>query len=137
LLDTLLPFAQRLLLHYVTFQPFGAGMAPDGEITALVIQQDDSDLIQNDPMFEKIIEHMQEKIAREAWIAAGICRAVSLIPPGQPDKAQAVQVSLEHESGAAIEAYLPYRRESGGEIAFGVLITARGEGRLFGSRSVS
>lgn len=60
--------------------------------------------------------------ASEAKIrAAGICFDVRIVPPGQVDKTDAIQLALEREGGDAVDVFVPYAQLPDGEFTYGEL----------------
>lgn len=58
--------------------------------------------------------------------AAAICYDVRTIPPGQTEKCDAVCASLEHQSGEAVNVFVPCQKATGGGIRYmQVFATAR------------
>lgn len=102
LLNDLLAFAERMLREQGEFYPFGGSITADGERIS-VGAKGSSD----HPPSRELIEIMTDAFRRQAAEgkirAAGICFDVRVVPPGQPDKTDAIELSLEREGDDAVE----------------------------------
>jgi hypothetical protein len=63
--------------------------------------------------------------------AAGICFGVRIVPLGQVEKANAIQVALEREDGDAVDIFVPYEQLSDGEFTSGELFACERIPKLF------
>jgi hypothetical protein len=63
--------------------------------------------------------------------AAAICVDVRVVPPGKSDKTDAISVALEHRSGEAVTAFLPYQRGWLGRIKYGQVFASVREAKFF------
>jgi hypothetical protein len=123
LLNALVPFAQQMLSKHGEFYPFGASMNPDGEVAANAADTGDEH-----PDSQELIVMMMEAFRREAAAggirAAGICVDVRTIPPGETEKTDAIKVGLEHQSGEAVDVFIPYEKGFLGKLKYGGLFAA-------------
>jgi hypothetical protein len=117
LLNSLLPFAQRMLAEHREFYPFGSSMKSNGEIVSV-----GADNGSEHPPSQNLIDLMAQTFEQQARVgairAAGICYDVLTIPPGQTRKIDAVCASLEHESGEAVDVFMPYEKMANGSIRY-------------------
>jgi len=124
LLNDLLPFAKRMLAEEGEFYPFAASMSIDGEITSRGASTGSEH-----PKSQELIDILTaalQRLASEGSIrAAGICFDVRIIPPGQVDKTDAVQLGLEREGGDAADVFVPYAKLANGEFAYGQMFASR------------
>jgi len=130
LLNSLLPFAQRMLAEHGEFLPFGRTMKPDGEIEAVAAYDSDEH-----PPSQIVIDLMTRALRRQAqsgqFRAVGICYDSRTVPPGQTEKCDAVCASMEHQSGEAVNVILPFEKTSKGDIQYGQLFTTRRTPQFF------
>ncbi len=132
LLNALLPFAQQMLAKHGEFYPFGSSMKPAGEIVAVGVGAHDGGEY---PPSQRLIDQMTGAFRQQASAgqlrAAGICYDVRTIPPGQTEKCNAICAGLEHQSGQAVDVYVPYKRGWFGKIQYGELFAARRSPQFF------
>ena len=67
--------------------------------------------------------------------ATALCLDARTIPPGQTKKSDAICVRLEHADGEAIDAFLPYSKDTSGEITYSDLFATKGQQQVFGQAS--
>ena len=130
LFDDLQPFAERMLREQGEFYPFGGSITSDGRHIS-VGAKGSSDR----PDAQELIEIMTSAFRREAAQgsirAAGICFDVRVVPPGQVDKTDAIELSLEREGGDAVEVFIPYASLPGGEITYGQIFATERTPTMF------
>lgn len=130
LLDTLLPFAKKMLEEHAEFFPYGAFMKLDGEIVHCSASDEDEQ-----PLSQKLIdiltENLQQRAAKGEIRAAGICCDVRVTRPKQAEKVDAVQFALEHQNGEAVDVFLPYDLDASGDVLYGELFASRREKQFF------
>jgi hypothetical protein len=123
LMNDLLPLAERLLAEHGEFYPFGATIASDGRHIS-VGAKTESDR----PPSKELIDIMTEAFrtdASEGQIrAAGICFDVCVVPPGQVDKTDAIQLALEREN-EAVDVFIPYAQLPDREFTYGEMFASR------------
>ncbi|MGB8252241.1 MAG: hypothetical protein WCF08_03435 [Anaerolineaceae bacterium] len=123
LLNTLLPFAQQMLEKNGEFFPFGADMKPAGEIEMIGAYEG-----HEHPPSQTLINLMTEAFQKQALNgelrAAGICYDVRTIPPGETEKCDAICMSLEHQSGEAVDVFVPYKKAWHGKIRYGEIFAS-------------
>jgi hypothetical protein len=118
LLNELLPFAERMLREQGEFYPFGGSITPDGKHISVGAKGSC-----DQPPSREIIDIMTDAFRRQAAEgkirAAGICFDVRVVPPGQVDKTDAIELCLERAGGDAVEVFVPYALLPNGEITYG------------------
>jgi uncharacterized protein DUF2569 len=130
LLNSLLPFAERMLAEHGEFFPFGGTMKPDGEIVAVGASDGNEH-----PPSQNVIDVMTQALRRQA--RSGQLRAVGIVydarttPPGQTQKCDAVCASMEHKSGEAVNVVLPYEKASNGDVQYGQMFTTHRTPQIF------
>jgi hypothetical protein len=130
LLNALLPFAQQMLKKHGEFFPFGASMTQDGAIT-LAGSYDGKEHPSPQEVIAWLVNTLKGQASAGQIKAAGICFDVRVVPPQQHEKVDAIQVSLEHISGEAIDVFLPYRKGFFDKITYGELFASSGTSRIF------
>ena len=132
LLNALLPFAEDMLAKHGEFYPYGATLGTDGEVSQIAGHTgDDRPLSQ--PLIELMMQGCRQQAAAGAIKAAGICCDIRTIPPGQKDKTDAICVSLEHQSGEAVDVILPYKKGWFGKMTYGDLFAVKRQRTIFPS----
>ncbi len=120
LLNTVVSFAQFQLADGGAIYPFGASMTPEGKVGINA-----ADAGRDKPPSQELVGMMTigfRQLAAAGKIrAACICADVLCVPPGESKKTDAIGVTLEHVSGEAIEAYLPYKKGWLGKYRYGQL----------------
>jgi hypothetical protein len=130
LLRAVISFAQFQLADGAAIYPFGASMSPAGEVGINA-----ADAGRDKPPAQELVDMMTmgyRQLAAGGKIrAACLCVDVFSIPPGKTAKSDANGVMLEHSSGDAIEAYVPYKRGWFGKLRYGEMYTFPREPQFF------
>ncbi|MGA7617512.1 MAG: hypothetical protein WBX15_20295 [Thermoanaerobaculia bacterium] len=118
LLNHVVPAAQQMLHGKRAFYPFGAILTRDGEYEPRVIDYEGSF---PDPkaLIGRLTDRFRADILSGSARALAACVNVRIVLPGQKRRKDAVLVSLEHETGDAVNAYIPYRKRWFGETTWG------------------
>lgn len=132
LLDHLFPFAQQVLEKHGEFYPFGAAITSSGEVKLV-----SSDIGTEHPDSQSVIDALVNGFRQEAAIGAvraiGVCLDVLAIPPGGSQKLDAICARLEHESGEAVDVYLPYQKARFGKrVSYREIFATPGQRSVFG-----
>jgi hypothetical protein len=126
LLRVLIPFAQRSLAEHGTFFPFGASMAPDGEVEALV-----GETSEEVPPAAEVLDLLYLGLRARAdagqLLAAAIATDVT-IPEGEWP--EGIRVELEHRDADPVTCVLPYREREDG-FDYGTLVAFTGQRRTW------
>ena len=130
LVNDLRPFAERMLREHGEFYPFGGSIKDDGEHVS-VGAKGESDHPKSKGLIDIMTATFRRQAAEGEIRAAGICFDVRVVPPGQLDKADAIQFALEREGGEAADVYIPYAPLSDGEFTYGEIFACRREPTLF------
>lgn len=130
-LNTLLSFAQQMINKYGCFHPFGASMNTNGEVACVSGYTGDE---KPDPeeLMQLLIDGFRQEAKNEKIMATGICHDARIIPQGKTQKMDAICARLEHNSGEAVEVYLPYRKGFLGRIKYGEILATSGQRNVFG-----
>ena len=130
LLNMLVPFAQEMLSKHGEFYPFGATMTPSGELVAKMGYTGEEQ-----PEVQEVIKLLtkgfQEDAASGKIRAAGMCVDIRTVPPGATEKTDAICVSLEHQSGEAVDACVPYKKGLFGRLKYGELFAGKRDPTFF------
>jgi len=141
LVNTLLPFAQKMLAEHGKFLPFGACMKHDGEVVAVAGGDDDDGDDDERPPSRRLIETitaaLQAKAAEGGIRAAALCCDVHVRAGEGAPAADAICVRLDHASRAGVDVYVPYTSRESGPPEYGSIRLCPGTMRVFdvGSRS--
>lgn len=129
IINALLPFALEMIGKAGSFLPFGGFINKEGSFEMLAVehghQAEPKDLVS---LFRKILEEGAQK---EGYKAFGICAHMNAEIPGQSGKKDVIVTSMEDESGVAVDSYLPYERNAGGELVHGQLASELVEPTVF------
>ncbi|MGE5225492.1 MAG: hypothetical protein ACM3OO_01305 [Planctomycetaceae bacterium] len=123
LLKFLVPFAQRQVDLYGGFAPFGASMAPDGELE--VLTPGDGTTVEQ--QLEEVREHARDRAGDGSLLALGVCSEVDL-PPGEFE--EGIRVELEHRDADPITCVLPFR-STDDELTYGEIVALPGRRRTW------
>jgi hypothetical protein len=123
LLKFLVPFAQRQVDLYGGFAPFGASMAPDGELE--VLTPGDGSTVEQ--QLREVREHARARADDGVLLAIGVCSEVDL-PPGEFE--EGIRVELEHRDAEPITCVLPFR-STDEELTFGEIVAVPGRRRTW------
>jgi len=126
LLNAALPFARKMLLKRGEFHPFGVSLSPTGVSTMAGVWDGREPPPATDVITE-LREVFREKAAGGGLKACAICFDARVVPPGATAKTDAIGVELEHESGEAVQVFLPYAKGWFGRIRYGELFASQGK----------
>jgi hypothetical protein len=107
LMNAVLSLAERMLSQFGKFYPYGGYMKPDGEITHVGAEDEDTERPKSKDLLYVLRDSFSEMAAIGACKATAIVFDVRVVPPGTDEKSDAVQVCLEHADGYAAEVFLP------------------------------
>ena len=129
LLGALMPFAEEMLKKHGEFYPFGAAVSTAGKVAVHA-----ADIGEEMPESNDVIAFLTKAFqaeAREGKIrASGVCYDGRIVQDGK--KVDAVIISLEHVSGNASKACVPYSKGMFGKYRFGEMIVSLDEQKIFG-----
>jgi hypothetical protein len=136
LMNGVLPLAERMLSQFGEFHPYGGYMKPDGEITHVGAEDEDTE----HPKSKDLLYVLRDSFSEMA--ATGVCKAtaivfdVRVVAPGAEQKSDAVQVCLEHADGYSAEVFLPYQIDQHGRVSYGTMFSQEGKHDIFGKSRV-
>ena len=130
LLNDLLPFAERMLAEHGEFYPFGVSITTNGRHISAGAKGS-SDRPQSQELIDIMTNDFRSQALKGKIRAAGICFDVLVVPPGQVDKTDAIQLALEREGGDAVDVFVPYALLPDGEFTCGELFACERTPTLF------
>jgi len=130
LLNDLLPFAERMLAEHSEFYPFGGSITSDGQHIS-VGAKGSSDQPKSRELIDIMTNEFRSQASEGKIRAAGICFDVRVIPPGQIDKTDAIQLALERKGGDAVDVFIPYAQLPDGAFTYGELFACERTPTLF------
>lgn len=130
LLNVVLPFAQRMLLTYGEFYPFGAVVTTEGK-AHLMSGFTEEDHPASTEVIRRLLEEMRQGVAKKEFRATAVCMDVRIRHPDTGEESDAIEVSLEHNDGEAVNLYLPYHEETPDGYAYGGLLATKATPRVF------
>ena len=130
LLNDLLPFAERMLTEFGEFLPFGGKITPDGEHIS-VGARGSSERSKSKELIGIMTDTFRSEAAEGKIRAAGICFDVRVVPPGQIDKTDAIQLALEREGGDSVDVFVPYAVLPDRQVTYGELFASERTPTMF------
>jgi len=139
LLNAAMTYAHLILRRYGELAPFAFAMDAEGQIARETIE---IPRLPRDPehQYKLLTEHIVERIRRGAIQGVAIAANVRLAAPSQEGYADAVVLTIEQQSGHALQVTVPYRIYGGQlfhllprRVALGQHVVEEGPGRLFHS----
>jgi hypothetical protein len=128
LLQALLPFAEEMLKKHGEFYPFAMAMTTQGEVSAHMTY-DGKEMPEPAQVLANLNQVFQEE-AREGKVrATGICSDGRISLNGK--ETDAIIATLEHVSGEACKACVPYKKGLFGGYKFGQISVGRAEPKVF------
>src|ERR1051326_7260436 len=89
LMNSLLPFAEKMLREHGEFHPFGGAMKPDGEIVHHGAYTG-SELPKGQELVDLLAEAFRQSAAKGEYIATAIVYDIRTISPGETEKTDAI-----------------------------------------------
>jgi hypothetical protein len=112
LMNTVVQFAEKMLLQHAEFIPFGAAMKPNHEI--VYVAGDDGNERPASSDIIKLLEASFQKCAQnEYYKATAIAYDVLLTIPETTTKSDAIVVALDHVDSLSTLVILPYSLKNG------------------------
>jgi hypothetical protein len=132
LMDSLLPFAEKMLREHGEFHPFGGAMKPDGEIIHHGAYTG-TELPKGQELVDLLTEAFHQSAAKGEYIATAVVYDIRTIPPGETEKTDAICVSLDHRNDYSVNVAFPYTIKHG-EVSLKPPFATKGDGKIFSSK---
>ncbi len=130
LMDQLVPFAQQMLAKHGEFYPYGGVLTPLGEVE-LVGADDGRGQPPSEELISTLLAAFRERASSGKCTATALVADVRALPSDGDAEMSAIQVSLEHASGLAIDVFIPYEIGNEGQIRYGEVFASQGERIVF------
>jgi hypothetical protein len=130
-------YARLILKRYGQLPPFGFSMDRDGNVARETLE---IPRLPRDPerLFRLLSEHVAEQVRRGLIQGVALCANVSLAAPSPEGYTDAIDLTIEQESGHAVQVTVPYRIYGGQlhnlfprRIALGKLVSEESTPHLF------
>jgi hypothetical protein len=113
-------FAEKMLVEFGEFYPFGASISSDGELIPFGFKDDESDMPKSENVIEQLAEYFTKQLDNNEIRAYGIAYDVLVQPDESSQKTNAILVEIFHQDDKDIpEYYFPYSFAENGELIFG------------------
>ncbi len=119
LMDEMLPFAKHMLGNYGEFSPFGGLIKTDEQIILLGAGPAEEFPPRRD-LVDVLSNGFRQRALTGEIRAAAIVAHVTVPQSGkgeEPEKVDAVRISLDHHDGYAVHVFFPYRKD-GNRVTF-------------------
>jgi len=130
LMNELVPFAKQMLAKHGEFYPFGGFIREGGQIVHVGVTDEETDMPKSSDQVFLLKEDFREKARNGECRAVGIVIDVRITPPGSSEKSDAIQISLDHQSGYSADVFYPYKKVHG-SITYGAIFAQQGDGDIF------
>jgi hypothetical protein len=129
LMNSVVPFAERMLKEYGEFFPFGGAMRPSGEIVSVGGKTD-----QERPPSAEVIKLLRDGFATAArkgeYKATAIVYDVRVVLPDTGMKSDAVAIALDHRDNYSVVVMIPYTLQNR-NVRFGSMFAQKGDDKVF------
>lgn len=137
LLNAAMSYGRLILRKYGQIAPFAFARDCEGQIVRETL---DIPRLPRDPerLWKLLTEHVVDRVRRGQIMGVAMCANVTLAEPSADGYADAVIVTIEQESGHAVQVTVPYRIYGGQlknvlprRIALGKMVVEETEARIF------
>ena len=132
-MNLVVPFAQMMLKERRAFAPFGAAMAPSGQIAGAMGRSGDEK-----PDVNQLISLLElgfhQGASEGKYKATAIVVDMVVIPPGKSAKQDGVAVRLDHRDGYSVIVGFPYWFSDKGELVMEPPFATEGAHQIFPAR---
>jgi hypothetical protein len=125
ILETVIPFAEKMLVEHGEFYPFGGTMTADGKVGFTAGWSGDED-----PEPSEVLSTLEQGF--RAGAKSGKYKAISLVfqceavPPGKIKERDAIAASLDHRDGYSAVLVFPYSFAPDGKLVIEESFTSKG-----------
>ena len=130
LLKAAVPFGEQMLKNHGEFFPYGATMGIDEKITCVGGYTGD-ERQKSDEVIKLLKDSYRREGAAGKIMACALVFDVRIIPPGQSEKTDAIQVNLDHRDGMSVTMFYPYRIGSDKQVTFSQPFAQKGNEEIF------
>ena len=129
LMNSAIPFAQKMLKEHGEFFPYGEAIDSHGKIVA-VGAHDGREQPPSTELIRLLTDGLRAGAKSGEYKATAIVYDVRIIPPGSNEKSDAIAINLDHRDGLSIITFLPYKI-SGKDVIYGEMFAQKGEAKIF------
>jgi hypothetical protein len=127
LMRVLLPFARDSIQRYGGFYPFGASMAPDGELDTATGPGNRDGEAEPEDVLTSIRASLKRRADDGELVAVGVCSEVTI---DDGDFPLGIRVEMEHRDDEPVTCVVPYR-QAGESFEYGDVFAYVGERRTW------
>lgn len=108
LLNTSMSYARLILRRYGQLAPFAFSMDREGQVARETLE---IPRLPRDPerLFKLLTDHVVDRIRRGLLQGVALCANVTLAAPSQENYTDAILLTIEQESGHALQITVPYK----------------------------
>jgi hypothetical protein len=136
LLDSLLPFAEKMLQQHHEFFPFGGHMTPDGKI-ALDGAHEGTEHPPSQTLIDLLQRSFQQSARTQNLHSCAIVYDIRTVPPGRTEKQDAIAAAVDHVSGYSVVVIYPYKFDRLKKLQVEALFATEGSYKVFGHPGMS
>ena len=129
LMNSLIPFAEKMLSEHGEFFPYGGTMKPDGKIVS-VAGYNGSEHPPSQEIIDLLHKAFRESAKAKECKATGLVYDVRVNLPESNEKSDALAIELDHASGYSVLVYVPYKIENS-KVIFGKMFSNAGHNAVF------
>ena len=131
LMTALSPLAEKMLLEFGEFLPYGGYLRANGEIVECGVDDGGKENSKSQVLLEILSASFRKRAATDDVLAFGLCIDVKVTKPGGDEKIDAIQYILEHKDGESIDVFRPYNLDASGEVVLGSLFSVKAIRRFY------
>lgn len=129
LLSAVMPFAEQMLRDYGEFAPFGSAMTPTGEVK-LVAGHDQREQVLSAEVIEQLKQSFKQGACSGEYKATALTSNMKINLPSSGQKADAIEVLLNHRDNYSVVVFFPYELKDGA-LSFGETFAQNGAADIF------
>tara|TARA_R110002049_G_scaffold272614_1_gene450207 strand:- start:1980 stop:2522 length:543 start_codon:yes stop_codon:yes gene_type:complete len=129
LMNSALPFAEKMLNEHGDFLPYGEAMRPSGEIVSVGADSGEEHAPSQE-LIDILKSAFKSATGEGEYIATAIVYDSLTIPPGSEVKTDAVAVALDHHDDYSVIVFFPYELVDG-SAEFQPPFAVKGAGDIF------
>jgi hypothetical protein len=129
LMDSVLPFAEKMLSEHGEFFPYGGAMKPNGEIVSIGGDNGEEHPPSNE-LISLLKNAFKDSATSKVYKATALVYDVRVPLPGTGEKTDAIAINLDHVSGYSVIVFLPYSLKND-ELKLGQIFAQAGSNDVF------